>query len=176
MTSNPRVVYSIYIPTFFMRRCTVTWFNYYGLIVVVIIMIPNIVYAIKHTDSAPLYHNTVAEIFEQVGRYACMALMVFNLPYTWFGFYFPYAKVVYIAVNTLLVFAYCLIWVLLWNRDGLLKSLLLSILPSCVFLFSGAIIASIPLVVFAIVFAATHIFISVKNTPQPPEAKSIPNN
>ena len=152
-----------------------SWFNYYGLIVVVIIMIPNIVYAVKHTAGAPLYHNTVAEIFEQIGRYACMALMVFNLPYTWFGFYFPYAKVVYIAVNALLVLAYCLIWVLLWNRDGLLKSLLLSILPSCVFLFSGAMIASIPLVVFAIVFAATHIFISVKNTPQPPEAKSIQN-
>lgn len=142
-----------------------TWFNYYGLILVVIIMIPNIVYAIKHTDSAPLYHNKIAEIFEQIGRYACMAFMVFNLPYTWIGFYFPHAEVVYIVVNALFVLAYCLIWVLLWHRDGLVKSLLLSILPSCVFLFSGAMIVSLPLVVFAIGFVATHILISVKNAP-----------
>lgn len=28
------------------------WFNYYGLAVMAIIMIPNIIYAVKHKDSA----------------------------------------------------------------------------------------------------------------------------
>ncbi len=144
-----------------------SWFNYYGLIFIVLIMLPNIVYAIKNKNSITNnYTNKIAEIFEQIGRYACMAFMIFNIPYTWFGFYFDYANIVYIVVNSALVTAYCIIWVILRNKDGILKSLLLSILPSLVFIFSGVIIASIPLIIFAIIFAVTHILISVKNTPK----------
>ena len=144
-----------------------SWFNYYGLIFIVLIMLPNIVYSIKNKNSAPNnYTNKIAEIFEQIGRYACMAFMIFNIPYTWFGFYFDYANIVYIVVNSALVTAYCIIWIILWNKDGMLKSLLLSILPSLVFIFSGVITASIPLIIFAIIFAVTHILISVKNTPK----------
>ena len=121
-----------------------SWFNYYGLIFIVLIMLPNIVYAIKNKNSITNnYTNKIAEIFEQIGRYACMAFMIFNIPYTWFGFYFDYANIVYIVVNSALVTAYCIIWVILRNKDGILKSLLLSILPSLVFIFSGVIIASI---------------------------------
>ena len=138
-----------------------SWFNYYGLIFIVLIMLPNIVYAIKNKNSITNnYTNKIAEIFEQIGRYACMAFMIFNIPYTWFGFYFDYANIVYIVVNSALVTAYCIIWVILRNKDGILKSLLLSILPSLVFIFSGVIIASIPLIIFAIIFAVTHILIS----------------
>ena len=144
-----------------------SWFNYYGLIFIVLIMLPNIVYSIKNKNSITNnYTNKIAEIFEQIGRYACMAFMIFNIPYTWFGFYFDYANIVYIVVNSALVTAYCIIWIILWNRDGMLKSLLLSILPSLVFIFSGVITASIPLIIFAIIFAVTHILISVKNTPK----------
>ncbi len=144
-----------------------SWFNYYGLIFIVLIMFPNIVYSIKNKNSITNnYTNKIAEIFEQIGRYACMAFMIFNIPYTWFGFYFDYANIVYIVVNSALVTAYCIIWIILWNKDGMLKSLLLSILPSLVFIFSGVITASIPLIIFAIIFAVTHILISVKNTPK----------
>ena len=144
-----------------------SWFNYYGLIFIVLTMLPNIVYSIKNKNSITNnYTNKIAEIFEQIGRYACMAFMIFNIPYTWFGFYFDYANIVYIVVNSALVTAYCIIWIILWNKDGMLKSLLLSILPSLVFIFSGVITASIPLIIFAIIFAVTHILISVKNTPK----------
>lgn len=84
------------------------WFNYYGLIFMAIIMSPNIVFAMKTKDGyTNTYHNKTAEILEQVSRYACMVLMIFNFPYTWLGFYFPLAEIVYIVVNSLLVLAYC---------------------------------------------------------------------
>lgn len=141
-----------------------SWFNWYGLIFVVIIMIPNIIFAVKNKEGfANVYKNKAAEICEQVGRYACMALMVFNIPYTWIGFYFAYAKVVYLAVNGFLVAAYCVAWAVLWKKSGIVKALLLSVLPSLVFLFSSIMIGSIPLALFAIIFAATHVLISVKN-------------
>lgn len=148
------------------------WFNYYGLIFVALIMIPNIIYAIKNKNNvANNYKNKLVEVLEQIGRYGCIALMIFNIPYTWFGFYFPFAKVVYIVINVVLVIVYSVVWVILWNKYGIVKTLLLSIIPSFVFLFSGVMIASIPLIVFAVIFAVTHILISVKNTPKADNTK-----
>lgn len=140
-----------------------SWFNYYGVAFIAVILIPNIVYAVTHKNAENIYRNRAAEIFEQIGRYACMAFMIFNIPYTYIGFYFPFAEIVYLAVIGVLVLAYCLAWIILWKKRGIVKALLLSVLPSAVFLFSGLMIASIPLLIFAVIFAATHILISVKN-------------
>lgn len=140
------------------------WFNYYGLIIIILIMVPNVVFAILHKDGFEnKYSNKLCEAFEQVGRYACFALMIFNIPYTCFGYYFPFAETVYFSVNGALVLSYLLVWVIMWKRDNLLRAVLLSAIPSTIFVFSGVIIASIPLIVFSIIFAVTHILISVKN-------------
>lgn len=140
------------------------WFNYYGLVIMVIVMIPNIVYAVKHKDDNSVkYRNKAAEILEQISRYACFVLMIFNIPYTYIGFYFTHALTVYIAVNAVLLVAYCMSWIALRKKFGIEKALLLSVIPSVIFIFSGIMIASVPLCVFAVIFAATHILISVKN-------------
>lgn len=139
------------------------WFNYYGLAIMALIMIPNIIYAVKHKDEqADAYKNKTAEIFEQIGRYACFAFIIFNVPYTYLGFYFSSAETVYIVVNSILVLAYLLIWIITWKKSGIAKALLLSIIPSIIFLFSGIMIVSAPLMAFAIIFAVNHILISVK--------------
>lgn len=140
------------------------WFNYYGLIFLVIIMIPNVVFAIKSKGSFPnSYRNKAVEILEQAGRYGCFVFSIFNLPRTYIGFYFPYAECVYLIINGALVLSYCLIWLVLWRKNGMVKALLLSAIPSVFFLFSGIMIASIPLIAFSIVFSIAHIFISIKN-------------
>ena len=51
---------------------------------------------------------------------------------------------------------------MLWNKNGIVKALLLSIIPSIVFIVSSIFIANIPLFVFAVIFAVTHILISIK--------------
>ncbi len=141
-----------------------SWFNYYGLAIVAIIMVPNVVFAIKNKNGfANAYKNKVVEILEQIGRYACLVLMIFNVPYTYFGFLFNYALIVYIAVNSALCFAYLIFWVVCWNRSGKLKALSLSIIPSVIFFFSGVVLANIPLIAFALLFGTTHIFLSCKN-------------
>ena len=140
------------------------WFNYYGLIFMAIIMIPNIIYAIAHkSKDTNTYKNKIAEILEQISRYGCFAFMIFNVPYTWRGFYFPYANIIYIIVNSILIIAYCLAWIITWKKSGMVKALLLSIIPSAVFIFSGIMIASIPLLIFAVIFSVTHILISFMN-------------
>ena len=45
------------------------WFNYYGLIIMLVIMIPNIVYAVKHKDDGnAAFTDKAAVIAEQIGR------------------------------------------------------------------------------------------------------------
>ncbi|MCM1439237.1 MAG: hypothetical protein NC131_08570 [Roseburia sp.] len=139
------------------------WFNYYGLAIMAVIMIPNIVYAVKHKggDAAPFGSRAVV-IAEQIGRYACFALMIFNIPYTYFNFWFTHALIVYLTVNGGLCLAYLAFWVICRNGNGKLKALSLSVLPSCVFLFSGIVLADIPLIAFSVLFAVSHILISYK--------------
>lgn len=140
------------------------WFNYYGLIFVAVILIPNIIYAIKNKDGySNSYDNKAAYIFEQIGRYGCMILMVFNIPYTYTGFILPYAEVLYLVVNGVLTAAYCAVWGIMWRKTGIVKALILSVIPSIIFLFSAVTMGSIPLAIFAVIFAVTHILISVKN-------------
>lgn len=139
------------------------WFNYYGLIIMAIIMIPNIIYAVKHKNSEKATGNKVLEILEQIGRYGCFILMIFNVPYTYFNFWFRHALVWYLSVNVALCFTYLLFWIICRNKNGKLKALSLSIIPSCIFLFSGIVLANIPLLAFSVVFAICHIYISCKN-------------
>ena len=148
------------------------WFNYYGLIVMAIVMIPNIVYAVKVKNFANAYKNKTVEILEQIGRYACFVLMIFNIPYTYFGFWFDNAITVYLSVNGCLCFAYLLFWIICRNRNGKLKALSLSVIPSVIFLFSGITLAYIPLIVFAVLFGINHILISYKNSVKEYDAES----
>lgn len=73
------------------------WFNYYGLIAIAVIMIPNILCAVFNRAAfANRCKNKPLGVMEQIGRYGCMAFMIFNIPYTYAGFWFAYAKAVYL--------------------------------------------------------------------------------
>ena len=140
------------------------WFNYYGLIIVAIIMIPNIIFAIRHKDAFEnSYKNKAVEIMEQIGRYGCIVLMIFNIPYTYFDFWFDSGLAVYFDVNVVLCMAYVIIWCA-YKRNDKVRALLLSIIPSVIFLFSGVMLAYIPLIIFALLFGVNHILLSYKNS------------
>ena len=140
------------------------WFNYYGLAIVAILMLPNIVFAATHRDGfLNAYRNKAAEILEQVGRYACLIFMVFNVPYLYCDLWFEHALIVYLSVNGGLLAAYLVFWIVFWSRDGKLKALSLSILPTLLFLFCGVMLLHIPLLLFSVPFAVNHILISYQN-------------
>lgn len=140
------------------------WFNYYGLVMVVILMVPNIIFMMKTKDGFQnVWKNRVVETLEQIGRFSCFAFMIFNIPYTYFGFFFPNALMIYLIVNGSLLFLYCLIWALCFKKSSVFRSLALSILPSLLFVFSGIMIRSILLIIGSIIFAPCHILLSYKN-------------
>lgn len=143
------------------------WLNLFGLCFVIVIMIPNIIFALKRRDGFEnSWQNMPVEFFEQIGRFGCLALMIFNIPGTWLGFPSDEVFALYLIVNSCLVISYCLIWFIFFKRDGVFKALALSIIPSVVFLFSGIASRSVLLTVMAVIFAPCHILISYKNAAQ----------
>ncbi len=87
------------------------WINIFGLVFMVIIMIPNVIFALKCKDGfGNRWENKFIEVLEQIGRYGCFAFMVINIPKTWFGWASDEAFALYLIVDAVLVTAYCVIW------------------------------------------------------------------
>lgn len=141
-----------------------SWFNYYGLIAVAIILIPNVISAV--VDKSVFenkYNNKAILALEQTGRYGCMAFMVFNIPYTYFNFWFTHALIVYLIVNGALLVQYILGWIVFRKGRNTAKMLWLSTIPTALFLFSGVMLLSVPLIFLAVIFGIGHITINFKN-------------
>jgi len=142
----------------------VEWFNLFGFVFMIFIMLPNIVYAIRNKNGYDnIYHSKSIELLEQIGRFGCVGFMIFNVPGTWFGWTSDTSFALYLIIDSVLVILYCVLWIVFWKKHTLFKAFALSVLPSIVFLFSGVMSRSVLLILAALVFAPAHIIISYKN-------------
>ncbi|MGN0452175.1 MAG: hypothetical protein ACI4GZ_00050 [Ruminococcus sp.] len=140
------------------------WFNVFGLICSAVIMIPNAIFALNCKDGFKnKWSNKFVEIIELIGRCGCFGFMIFNIPNTCFGWWFDNALSVYLIVDTVLVFLYCVIWIFYFNKSNVFTALALSVIPSVLFLFSGIMNRSVLLIISSLLFAPSHILISYKN-------------
>ena len=140
------------------------WLNVFGLVMVAVIMIPNILFAMKCKDGfVNKWNNKFVETVEQIGRFGCFGFMIINIPGTWFGWWSDEAFAVYLVVDAVLVTLYCVIWAVCFRKSSVFRALVLSIIPSVLFLFSGIMSRSILLTIAAVLFAPSHILISYQN-------------
>lgn len=140
------------------------WINFFGLCFMTVIMVPNIIFAVKCEGSFEnLWKNKAVETLEQIGRFCCFGFMIINIPGTLSGFASDEAFALYLIVDCALVFLYCAVWAVCFKKDGMLRAVALSVLPAALFLFSGIMLRSVPLIISALIFAPCHILISCKN-------------
>ena len=139
------------------------WINILGIMIVVLMLIPNIIYAIKFHGQTNRRGNKVVKILEQVGRYGCMLLMVFNFGMPKFGFPSVGNFLVYLLGNAALLLAYWVVWILYFIKPCRGKSIVLAVIPTCVFLLSGWMLEHWLLVIFAVVFGVAHIYVMLEN-------------
>ena len=140
------------------------WLNVFGLVMVAVIMIPNILFAMKCKDGfVNKWNNKSVETVEQIGRFGCFGFMIINIPGTWFGWWSDEAFAVYLVVDAVLVTLFCVIWAVCFRKSSVFRALALSIIPSVLFLFSGIMSRSILLTIAAVLFAPSHILISYQN-------------
>ena len=139
------------------------WINLFGGVIVVLMLIPNIIYALKNKEETPEKSNIVARMTEQVGRYACMLLMIVPLFIGEFGFSPLEFMFNYLIGNLILLVFYYIFWVLFAKNKSLDKTLALAVIPTLIFINSAISVKHWTLLVFALLFGASHIYITYKN-------------
>ena len=56
------------------------WISIYGLAIIAIIMVPNIIYAVKCKDGfINKWNNKIVEAVEQIGRFSCFGFMIISV-------------------------------------------------------------------------------------------------
>ena len=139
------------------------WINVFGAVIVVLMLIPNIVYALKNKDEKNKCTNRFMNVIEQIGRYACIVLMWFPLLVWKFGFGSVETFLLYMFGNGVLLAAYWIVYAIYLRGRKAGLALTLAIIPTCIFLISGVLLRHWLLVGFAVLFGIGHIYVTQKN-------------
>lgn len=139
------------------------WLNVFGLIMVILLMIPNIVYAVKYRNQSNKCTNKLMNILEQIGRYGCMFLMIFNIGISEFGFSSVEMFLVYFTGNIVLMAAYWISWILFFIKPDMKKQMALAIIPTLLFLLNGVTMRHYLLVITGVIFGIGHLYVTYEN-------------
>lgn len=139
------------------------WINIYGGIVVALMLIPNIIFAIKNKEQKPNKSKRIINIIEQISRYACIILMVVPF-FVWeFGFSPLGFMFVYIIGNVLFLILYYIFWGLYSKRMADKYAIALAVIPTLIFIVSAISVKHWALLVTAVIFGVSHIYITYIN-------------
>ncbi|MBQ8995048.1 MAG: hypothetical protein IJ091_04465 [Oscillospiraceae bacterium] len=138
--------------------------NGFGAGFVILLLIPNIVYALRNRGEKNDCTNRILNLMEQVGRYACIVLMWLPLGVWKFGFPNVTETLLYFAVNIVSLILYWILFSVYTRRKSRKIALALAVLPSLIFFFSGSFLRHWLLVLFAVVFAVGHVGTTMQNT------------
>jgi len=139
------------------------WINLFGAVMVIIMLIPNTVYAIKNRNAVNQCTNKVMNLIEQFGRYGCILLMWLPLFVRKFGFLSVNMLLIYLLGNGLLLLSYILLWILYFKKESTSGAMALAIIPSCIFILNGLLLHHWALLAFAVLFGLGHIYVTVLN-------------
>ena len=139
------------------------WFNTYGLIFLVLLLIPNIIYVVKCKDAVNKCSDKWALLMEQIGRYGSMFFLVFTFGSVTQGWASVTEYVVYLWGSALLLLVYWIVWLLFFAERKMWKSMALAIIPTLLFLIGGITMRNIPAIILAAVFGVGHIYVTYKN-------------
>lgn len=137
------------------------WFNPFGLFFILMMLLPNMLYAVRSKGrEKKKCDKKYMVIIEQIGRYASMFLMVFNIGILEYGFFSFDAITFYLITNFALLAVYSVVWFSFFWRETYQKAVLLAIVPAAMFVFSGIFMRHIFLIVSGIVFGVGHFYVT----------------
>lgn len=146
------------------------WINIFGAGFVILLLIPNIVYALKNRGEKNLCADRAMNLLEQIGRYGCIVLIWLPLLVWKFGFQSAPEMLLYFVGNGLLLLLYWLVFARYLKERTAKRALVLAILPAFVFLLSGLLLRHWLLVGCAVLFAVGHIYVTAVNARKKAEA------
>lgn len=140
--------------------------NPLGIAIILLMMVPNVIFALRHRDMENKCKNRLLNLLEQIGRYGCLVLMIICIGLDKFGFGSVEAFLIYLFGSALLLLAYFIFWILYGKSPSRKKALALAIIPCCLFLLCGVTLRQWPLVVFAVLFCVCHVCVTLSNNPE----------
>lgn len=139
------------------------WINVFGAIIVVLMLVPNVVYALKNRGEENRCTNRWMNLLEQIGRYGCITFMWFPLLVGKFSFRSVPEMTLYLGGNGALLAVYWFVYARYLRERTRRRALTLAVVPACIFLMSGLLLRHWLLVVFALLFAVGHIYVTTQN-------------
>ena len=139
------------------------WINVFGAIIVVLMLVPNVVYALKNRGEENRCTNRWMNLLEQIGRYGCIAFMWFPLLVGKFSFRSVPEMTLYLGGIGALLAVYWFVYARYLRERTRRRALTLAVVPACIFLMSGLLLRHWLLVVFALFFAVGHIYVTTQN-------------
>lgn len=139
------------------------WINIFGLCIVIAILIPNIIYAIRFRGVKNKCTNKIMNVVEQIGRYACMFFLIVHVGKTEFAFQSIGVFLIYLIGNAMLILTYWIVWGLYFIKQSKWKSMTLAVIPTVIFGMSGITLQHGWLVVAAVLFGIGHIYVTWQN-------------
>ncbi|MDY5997658.1 MAG: hypothetical protein SPJ09_03855 [Erysipelotrichaceae bacterium] len=138
--------------------------NYFGIIFIIVLLLPNIYASIfKKELFVNKFDDRLLIKLENIGRYLCMILMVINIQDLYGGFKSVEAFVAYFGINIILLGLYYIVWFIFYKFNNIYKNMILGIIPSLMFIISGILQNHLLLIISGIVFAYAHLRIIWKN-------------
>lgn len=139
------------------------WVNLFGALIVIVMLIPNILFAVKNKHIKNKCKSGLMNCIEQIGRYSCLVLIWFPL-FVWkFGFSSVEKMLLYLFSNVILLLVYIIIWVFYFKRPNIKTALSLAVIPTMIFLISGVLLRHWLLFFAAILFGIGHIYVTKQN-------------
>ena len=141
-----------------------SWINWINMAAVVWLILINMIVARKGLSDSFNSKYLIVNIFEQIGRYACMALMILPI-FTkgWkFGFDSVTEMLIWICATILLLVIYSFLWVKKANGGAFILYGLVFV-PVILFLLNGILLRHPALIVASLLFGVFHFLIVKEN-------------
>lgn len=139
------------------------WLNIYGLIIIIVMLIPNIIFAHKNPNIENKCKNKWMNLSEQIGRYGSFFLMIFNIGILELDFNSATTFELWLVATIILLLLYLVIWGIYFNRKSSKLPLSLAIIPSIIFILSGYLMRHYLLIICSILFTIGHVYVTHSN-------------
>ncbi len=140
------------------------WINWGNMVSVACLIAINMIAVRKGVSENFCSKYTAINIFEQIGRYGSMALMIFPfITRGWkFGFMSVIEMLIWVCTTVLLLAIYGLLWIKK-SAGGVGILYGLAIVPVILFLLNGILLRHFTLVIASLVFGVFHFAIVKEN-------------
>lgn len=137
------------ILTFTNNKQNFNTINLYGLVFVLILLLPNVLFFIKYLKNVNLSgKHKKLYITREVLKYICMALLIFNIPVVTLGYWFSFAPVLMIIISAITLIVYTCVYVFC-KKPIFEKDIILFLILNMMFFIYGFILLSPTIGIFA---------------------------